>query len=156
MNKPTEKAFHWIYQLLHKYQIPFQVTGGLAAHAYGATRPIEDIDLDIPDDKFSILAKETKPYICFGPAFYQDDAWELMLMTLDYHGQMIDFSGVSQVKIFNHQTRLWESLHTDLSHAEMKVIFGINVPVIAKSELIYYKKALSRPVDLIDLEQITQ
>lgn len=156
MNHHTQNALRWICQLLRDLDVPFQITGGLAARAYGASRPLVDIDLDIPDELFAKVKNEVQPYITFGPARYQDESWDLILMTLSYEGQLIDISGATEVRIFNQQTKAWENLTTDFSRAEMKHVFDIIVPVIAKSELIFYKKALARSVDLIDVQQIEQ
>lgn len=154
MKDNTQNAFRWICELLRQHDIPFQITGGLAAQAYGASRPLVDIDLDIPNAFFPKLRDEVRPYIVVEPTYYQDESWELMLMTLKYEDQLIDISGATEVRIYNQQTKQWENLTTDFSHAEIKPIFDIVVPVIAKAELIYYKKALARPVDIIDLAQI--
>jgi hypothetical protein len=39
----TARALAWIVQTLHQHQTPFQAVGGLAARAYGATRPITGV-----------------------------------------------------------------------------------------------------------------
>lgn len=57
-------------------------------------------------------------------------------------------------KIYSKNTKQWEHLPANFSTAEIRNIFNLEIPVIAKSELIYYKKALSRPVDLADVQQI--
>lgn len=51
MNKVKE-ALSWITNLLQKYNIPFQIAGGLAAQAYGSNRKLHDIDIDIPEIDF--------------------------------------------------------------------------------------------------------
>ena len=46
----AKKALIWITDIIKKHHTPFQITGGLAAIAYGANRPLLDIDIDIPDN----------------------------------------------------------------------------------------------------------
>jgi hypothetical protein len=156
MNRDANTAFHWIITILNKLNIPFQISGGLAAIAYGATRPLEDIDIDIPEEKFSLLDEEVKDFIIYGPECFKDESWDLLLMTLNYHQQLIDFSGAFHTKIFNKDLKVWQAIPANFSTAEIKNIFGLDVPVIAKDELLSYKKALARPVDLMDIEQLNR
>src|SRR5688572_2596281 len=111
--KNTKKALIWIIDILKKYQIPFQITGGLAAMAYGATRPLEDIDIDIPDDQFDRIISDVQPYITYGPSRFKNDKWDLMLMTLNYEGQEIDLSGADSVSVFDEKTKKWIKLEED-------------------------------------------
>ena len=147
-------ALVWITDILKKYHIPFQISGGLAARAYGATRPIEDIDIDIPEDKFDIIKNEVVRFITYGPDQFKSKTWDLLLMTLNYQGQIIDLSGAFHTKIFNRETGLWQVLSEDLSKAHPQNVLGLQLPVIPLNVLITYKKALSREVDIIDVEEI--
>ena len=151
-----KKALIWITDILKKQQVPFQITGGLAARAYGATRPIEDIDIDIPEDTFTIVQKEVSKFITYEPAQYKSNTWDLMLMTLDYQGQIIDLSGAYQTKIFNAKTNQWQELSEDLSKACLIDIFGVKLPIIPLNILKTYKIALSRDVDIRDVLEINQ
>lgn len=150
----AKAALIWITDILKKHQIPFQISGGLAAIAYGATRPLEDIDIDIPDNKFELILNDVKPYIIFGPEHIKGDKWDLLLMTLKYHGQDIDLSGADSTHVFSEQSKEWVKLNEDLPNAPLKNVLGISLPVIPLDSLIHYKKMLSREVDLIDIQQI--
>ena len=149
-------ALIWITDILKKHSVPFQITGGLAARAYGATRPIADIDIDIPEDKFDIIKSEVLSFITYGPGQFKSKKWDLLLMTLNYQDQVIDLSGAYYTKIFNEKTGLWQVLSEDLSKAQPQNIFGLQLPVIPLDILITYKKALSREVDIIDIQEITK
>ena len=142
--------------ILVKLNIPFQIAGGLAAITYGANRPLKDIDIDIPEECFSFIQDEVKDFIMYGPAQFKDDTWDLMLMTLTYNGQLIDLSGAFNTKIFNKNTKEWQPCHVDFSKAEIQKCFDLEVPVIPKDDLLFYKKIIARPVDLIDVAQIEQ
>lgn len=149
----SEEAFQWIVKIFQKYNILFQVTGGLAARIHGAKRELADIDFDVAEAEFVKFLPEVQEYIIFGPADYKDENWDLFLLTLCYQEQELDISG-GQAKIFDKNEKQWIALPTDFSTAEMKEVFGIKVPVIPKIELIEYKSKLKREVDLMDLEEL--
>ncbi|MDO8518107.1 MAG: hypothetical protein Q7S26_02345 [bacterium] len=152
--KNTEGAFRWIVGLLRKHSIPFRIAGGFAASIYGSARPIADIDIGIPDDRFDDLYEDVKEYVTFGPAQYLDREWDLKLMTLMYRGQEIDIDGATTSKFFDRDTNTWIVGTRDLSIHEMREVYGILVPVIPKAALIAYKKKLGRSVDIQDVEAL--
>jgi hypothetical protein len=156
LQKNTKVAFFWITDILKRLNIPYQITGGLAANLYGANRPLEDIDIDIPEECFSTIKSEVKDFIVYEPARFKSETWDLMLMTLNYKGQLIDLSGAFGTKICNKFTNEWQDYPADFSKVEIKKCFDIDVPVISKNELLFYKKVISRSVDLIDVEQIEE
>lgn len=141
-------------QLLTQLEIPYQIAGGLAARAYGATRELVDIDIDIPQVGFNKIYDSVKEYIIDGPSQYQDDQWDLHVMTLLYHGQEIDLASTDNLKIFNALTSKWELLITDLSKACLIDLMGTKVYVIPVDDLLSYKKLLRRHVDLADIEDV--
>lgn len=69
----AKKAFRWIVNILKKQKIPFQITGGLAAQVYGSKRRLNDIDIEIPENRFNDILPDVKKYIDFGPAQYIDE-----------------------------------------------------------------------------------
>lgn len=154
MNKTQKSALIWITTLLKKYQIPFQLTGGFAARVYGASRPLADIDIDIPNDKFEIIKKDVSEFVTYGPEHFKSDKWDLLLMTLNYQGQEIDLSGIDHTKIFDDKRGLWVELSGNLSQATICNIDELILPVIPKSNLIAYKKILARPEDIVDVNEM--
>jgi len=150
----AKQALIWITNILKKHTISFQITGGLAAIVYGANRPLADIDIDISDNQFDSIIDDVKSYIIFGPKRFKNDKWDLMLMTLNYHGQEIDLSGADSTHIFNEVRHEWILLNEDLMKVSQKKVFDLDLPVIPLPNLFYYKKILAREVDLIDIKQI--
>ena len=153
--KNTEKAFRWIVGILRKHDMPFQITGGLAARIYGSDRPLADIDIDVPEERIKDISAGVKDYIIWGPDRFVDDNWDLMLMTLKYEDQEIDICS-DIVKIRNAGTGKWKETRTDFTQSENHEIYGISVPVVKRDKLIEYKKILNRPVDLEDVEAISK
>lgn len=153
--KNTAEALRWIIQILVSLHIQFHISGGLAAIAYGSLREVADIDIDIPENDFDILAPCVKDYITYGPTQYKDTSWDLLLMTLEYKGQLIDICGAFQVRIVDHITKRWVYAKTTFKNDEQKELFGIKVPVMNRSELLDYKRKLGREVDLQDIKALT-
>lgn len=151
--KNTEKAFRWIIGILRKHEIPFQIIGGLAARVYGSSRELVDIDINIPEGKFGDIVPDVKEFIVYGPERFIGENWDLLFMTLKYENQGIDICS-DKAKIRNARTGSWKENHTNFSESEIHEIYGMSVPVIKKESLIEYKKSLSRPVDIEDIEAI--
>lgn len=151
--KSTERAFHWIIDLLERHKITYRISGGLAARVYGSKRELADIDIEVADEDILKIAREVGSRITFGPANYKDDHWDLELMTLVYEGQEIDIAG-SGAKIFNKVTALWEPCSGDSRDVEIMEIFGRDVPVEPRKHLIAYKSKLLREVDIEDIKQL--
>ncbi len=78
------RALRWVVGLLRSRKIPFQVAGGLAARAYGSTRPLADIDLYVPGDRFEQVLTDARAFVTFGPERHRGPQWDLMFMKLRY------------------------------------------------------------------------
>jgi hypothetical protein len=154
METNTKNALEWIVGVLRKNEIPFQITAGLAAKVYGSNRPLFDIDIDVPETNIPDIVREVKEYITKGPYHLQDDFFDLTLLTLEYQGQPIDLGGAYEVKIRNKETGEWIEYPTDFRKSENHTIYGVDVPVVTKEELIHYKSLVARPTDLEDVKQL--
>ena len=156
MQKNTEGAFKWIVGLLQENKIPFQLSGGFAARLYGANRPLYDIDIEVQDRYFDKILPLVKDYIIYGPQRYLDQTFDVLLMTLKYEGQEIDISGCESDRLYNKNTKQWESCGTKINEVVEKELYGLKVPVIKWQDLVEYKKKIGRPTDLEDVEAVTK
>ena len=154
MARRTKATFAWIVAILRKEKIPFMISGGLAARSYGVKRPLNDIDIEIPDDAMKRLLPHIRSYIVYGPARYHDESFDLLLVTLRRFGQEIDICGAGSQKLFDKKAKKWRAQRNGLSAAHNKRVFGLIVPVIARKDLLAYKSLLGRDVDREDVRQL--
>jgi hypothetical protein len=149
--KDSKAAFEWIVTLLRRFEQPFVVVGGLAANVYGAQRPLNDIDLDVPQEALIKLLPHVKQFITFGPAKYQDAEFDIELMSLRYAEQEIDLTASESIRLFDHRSGEWRSVPTDLAAADEHELFGMTVPVMKRDLLVAYKQMIRRQTDLEDI-----
>jgi len=155
MEAKLELALKWIVSILNKHQVPFQIAGGFSAHLYGGARPVNDIDIDIPNENFKDILSEIKEFITFGPARYRDEKWDLDLITLDYQGQMIDISGAFGAKLYNETTKSWQPYPCKFETAQHIKVYDLELPVMHPEDLIAYKSLLNgahQQEDILALE----
>jgi hypothetical protein len=147
-------ALRWITNILQEERIPHQVVGGLAARAHGAKRPVLDIDYYIPESGLPKLLLRVEAYITRYPERYVSDLFDVILMVLEFEGQVIELCVAEGAKIFCSEERRWVPEKIDFSDSIKMEVEGVAVPVIPRKRLIRYKRILSRAVDLQDIEEI--
>ncbi len=139
----ASRTFCWLVAALQLSGIDFVVSGGLAARSYGATRRLNDIDIDIANDDVVRLRPVVAKYLIFGPDRYRDGKWDLLLMSLNHEGQMIEIGGGDDARIYDEHCKTWVVERTDFSDIEWRKVFGIMAPVMAPKPLMTYKALLS-------------
>ena len=150
-------ALAWIVEVLERHSVPYQVVGGLAARAYGATRPILDIDLYVPFDLAGAALEEIYPHVYWGPKYYVDDCWDLTYLKADSRGQKVELGdSSSEPKFFDKGAGRWVLQRVDYGASVRVELFGVRAAVMPDEELVRYKLALGREVDLVDAEQIAR
>lgn len=154
--RDSEAALRWIVNELDLRSIPFALVGGIAANAYGATRPLNDIDIDIPCAFIPVLAKELAPFKTFGPERSISDCFECDLLGLSFKGQEIELSGAETFRIKYSSSAEWLALPTDLTAVEQRFVLGLTVPVMGRKALITYKRLAGRDTDLMDVSELAK
>ena len=150
------KVLLFISELLTSNKIEFQATGGLAAIAYGATRPLYDIDIDIYKKDVGEVRSLLKQYILEdwnNELEGDNDNFDLWMMTLEIDGVSIDISQLdgSRVRRLGGE---WTA-QPETMDVEIRAIEGIELPIQNKQHLIEYKLLIARDSDLEDVSQIS-
>lgn len=152
--KDSVAALAWITNELTRLGVPFAVVGGLASNAYGGSRPLNDIDIDVPDATLSMLARELESYRTFGPERSVSECFDCQLLGFSYLGQEIELSGADSFLILDRSVNRWVPWPTDLQKIEKRSVLGLTVPVMQRSALIAYKRLVGRETDLIDVAEL--
>ena len=140
---------------MERHCVPYVVVGGLAARAYGAIRPVVDIDLYAPFDLAGAALGEMQPNVIWGPQRYADDHWDLTFLKADFRGRRVELGDSSNApRFFDARAGRWVSQHIDYGASVRVELFGVRTAVMPKQELVSYKLALGRRVDLVDVGQI--
>jgi hypothetical protein len=156
MNETQKDVLKFLVQTLNGEDIEFQVSGGLAAIAHGATRPLYDIDLEIHKKDVETIRTLFREYITEdwnNDLDGEDDQFDIWMMKLEIRGVPIDINQVEEVYLISKTGE--RTLQPSDMDTEPKVVEGITIPVLRKEPLIAYKKILGRDTDLIDIEQIS-
>lgn len=151
-------ALAWITRLLAERHIPFQAVGGLAARAWGATRPLADLDFYVPTARLAeiagVIAGSGAAHIIREPESYRDASWDLTFLAIDHRGQKIELGGADGAKYFDRGVHCWRDAAIDFEASVPRSLNGIEFPVMPLADLVAYKRALHRPVDLLDLAEL--
>ncbi len=154
LSPKTISALKFLTKLFTEKNIPYQITGGFAAKIYGSKRSLNDIDVDIPEDRFKDTLSIVKPYITYGPDYFEDGKWYTYLITINYEGQEIDIGGAYETKITNQARTEWINYPIDFSKSKMIEVEGIELDVIDPQSLIDYKKHLDGEHQIEDINAI--
>lgn len=147
------KVLKYVSEVFEANNVPYQLTGGAAAVAYGAARPTYDLDFDVPREFVPKVQELFSKYITEDYYHLQDKNFDMYLLTLVIDGVPID---VGQAEGNFYKTPDGESIRLDshIEKAKLIDIGGIKVFVQDKEELIRYKSIMARDEDLEDIKQI--
>jgi hypothetical protein len=149
------QALNWLVSLLERHHVPYEVVGGLAARAYGASRALVDIDLYVPLSQAQPAVEEMRPYLKREPLPHRSDSWDLVYLALEYQGVWIEI-GDSETNpcFFNRVDQRWEPQLIDYAALNLATLYGCQAAVMPKGELIRYKTMLDREVDHMDIQEM--
>lgn len=141
------RALRRIVSVLRKRNVPFHITGGLAASVYGSPRRWNDIDILIRPAALQRILPDIKKCLVFGPARYRDRHFDSFMAALKMYGTKIDIGMWCRIR--NHRTGKWYLTPGPTAFSYQR-IFGLRVKVEAKWKLMRVKQILGRKKDLAD------
>lgn len=154
MDHDAARALRWIADLLENHGVPYQVVGGVAARAHGASRPIADVDLYVPTFALTQIAQAVADHVTWGPGHVRQGGWDIVFLKLEYEGQLVELGGADQVRIFDSTAGRWHDERVALGDSVISEVLGTRVPVMPRDRLVEYKRRLDRDVDRQDLREM--
>ena len=149
-------ALNWIVDYLEAQDIPYLICGGLAAQAYGGTRPLADIDLYVPDAFIDGIAAMGREYLSFGPAHHRGEQWDLVYLQFSFGDQLVEVGSDRNCRIREASSGEWHSKVLNFTRYQTLPVYGRRVRIMDKADLIAYKRILGRKVDLEDIRQLSE
>lgn len=149
-------AAQWIAGLLRDRSIPFLICGGLAAKGYGSERDLNDIDLFVSGEHFSSVVQAGQEFVSKAAAHRQEEGWNLTYVQFKYEDIKVEVGNADGPRIFDAGNKAWVRLNIDFSRYATAHLLGLELPLMLKEDLIRYKSALSRPVDIEDFRAIRE
>ena len=157
MEEKTLNALRWIVDILDSHEIPYRIGGGFAAHVYGSTRPVNDIDISLSGTFFPIIMPEVAAYVSAELKHYSGEKWDCDGFSLDYHGQEIDISDIDTLRMSDLELTKWFQTkdHFRMFPSVLTNVDGIEVSLIDPHDLVAYKRHLAdRDYQLIDIAAV--
>lgn len=158
MEEKTLAALRWVVGVLDKLHVPYRIGGGFAAHMYGSTRPINDIDISLPGSYFDVIVPEVREFITEGPKHYLNEKWDCDTLSLGYHGQEIDMTDIDTLRMSNKEKTQWFMMKERYrKYPTVPVeVEGITVSLIDPRDLAAYKKELDGEHQAVDIQAIEE
>lgn len=128
--------------------MPYHIVwgGGAATHLYGSGRPVNDIDISIAgEEHFSVILPLVKEYIVTSPTHYQDEKWDCVTLSLNYHGQDIDLTDSETLRMRSGDNTQWiQNKYIYRKYPDViKEVDGVNVSLMDPRVLFEYKQELT-------------
>jgi len=155
LTKIQKQVLQKLVLSLNKSNVPFQVSGGLAAFFYGSQRDLYDIDIDVYKKDIPKIRKLFKKYIIKDYYNLTDEQFDIWLLTLMIDNVLVDISQTEEAYVLK-KDGIKIKMDSNISKAKHIEYYGLKIPVQDKEELITYKKIIGRGTDLIDIRSMQQ
>ena len=115
---------------------------------------VNDIDLFVPGEHFSSVVQAGQEFVSKAAAHRQEEGWDLTYVQFKYEGIKVEVGNANGPRIFDLGSQTWIPLNIDFSRYKTMHLLGLDLPLMLKEDLVRYKSALSRPVDIEDIRAI--
>ncbi len=99
---------------------------------------------------------EVQLYIVREFAPHLSASWDILYMALNYQGMWIEIAeSTTNPRFYNHRDGRWEEQRIDFAASTLILLYGVEVAIMPKDELLAYKSMLVREVDHLDIIDMT-
>src|SRR5690606_41514304 len=116
----------------------------------GSERDLNDIDLFVPGEHFSSVVQAGQEFVSKAAAHRQEEGWDLTYVQFKYEGIKVEVGNADGPRIFDAGNENWVTIYIDFSRYATMHLLGLELPLMLKDDLVRYKSALSRLVDIED------
>ena len=150
----ASEALAWLVELFRDRGVRYAAAGGLAARAWGARRPLVDLDIYVRGEDLERLEADLAPYVVQPLARLLNDHWDLSLIRLQYAGVPVELSVCEGAKYREASTGEWHTACPQLDDCPERQVFGVPVSVLDLEHLVEYKRRVDRAVDRADVASL--
>ena len=100
------------------------------------------------------MVQAGQEFVSKAGAHRQEEGWDLTYVQFKYKGIKVEVGSAEGPRIFDASKETWVPLNMDFSHYVSVNVLGLELPLMLREDLIRYKAALSRPVDIEDIRAI--
>jgi hypothetical protein len=150
----VSEALRWIIDAFARLDAQYQVVGGLAARAYGATRPLIDLDFYVRSVDLPRVLASVADACVWGPEHFKDENWDVTFAKLEKHGVQIELAQAEGARYYSRDAARWMDQDVAFDDSQLRSVLGTEICVMPKNQLVAYKRALNRPVDRLDLQEM--
>jgi hypothetical protein len=147
-------AVAWLADLFRDREVRYAAAGGLAARAWGAKRPLVDLDFYVHGEDLDRIESDLAPFVVAPLTKIENDHWDLSLLRLEYAGVPLELSVGEGAKYQEAKTGVWHDACPVFENCPELELFGTRLRVMNRDALIEYKLRVDRAVDRADVAAI--
>ncbi len=148
------EALGWLIDLFRDRNVRYAAAGGLAARAWGASRPLVDLDFYVAGEDLERLESELAPYVSSPLTQIESDHWSLALLKLEYGGVPLELSVAEGARYRDATSGAWLDASPDFDASGERTVLGVRLRVMDRDELLACKRHVDRAVDRADIAAI--
>jgi len=150
----ASEALAWLVELFRERGVRYAAAGGLAARAWGARRPLVDLDFYVHGEDLERVEVDLAPYVVQPLTELENDFWDLSLIRLQYAGVPVELSVGEGARYRESRTGEWHDACPKFGDCPEREVFGIPVRVLGLEPLLEYKRRVDRAVDRADVASL--
>jgi hypothetical protein len=144
----------WLADLFRDQDVRYAAAGGLAARAWGATRPLVDLDFYVHGEDLDRIETDLAPYVVRPLTGIRNDHWDLSFMRLEYSGIPLELSVAEGARYREAATGEWHDACPTFSACPERELLGVKLRIMDRDDLVEYKRRVDRAVDRADVAAI--